>query len=59
MATLLSIHKTYQRHKNENPTSILSERAIRQSIKEKTLSSISSGVKVLICYETFEEWLRK
>lgn len=58
MACLLSIQKTCIRHKTENPSSILSERAVRQAVRQGILPSINAGVKQLICYETFEKFLR-
>jgi len=58
MSCLLSIQKTCIRHKAENPSSILSERAVRQAVREGNLPSINAGIKQLVCYETFEKWLR-
>lgn len=58
MATVLSIKKTYERHRRENPDSILSERAIRLAVKNGSLPYINAGSKALICDETFEKWLK-
>lgn len=58
MATLLSIKRVYERHRAENPMSILSERTIRIAVKNGTLPSISAGSKALICWETFNNWVK-
>lgn len=58
MAYLLSISKTYKRHKQDHPDSALSERAIRLAIKGNELPVIRAGNRSLICDEVFELWLR-
>ena len=58
MAYLLSISKTYKRHKQDHPDSALSERAIRLAIKGNELPVIRAGNRALICDEVFERWLR-
>ena len=58
MTTLLSIKRAYEKHRRENPSSTLSERIIRQAVKNGSLPAISVGTKVLICYETFDKWLK-
>ena len=58
MSTLLSIRRTYEKHRRENPSSILSERAIRSAIKCGNLPSIAAGNKALICWETFNRWIK-
>ncbi len=57
MATLLSIRALYEKHREENPSSMLSERAIRQAVKAGELPSISAGNRALINTETFTAWL--
>ena len=58
MATLLSIKRTYERHRRDNPMSVLSERAIRRAVKDGSLPSIPVGNKALVCWETFDQWVR-
>lgn len=58
MAILLSIKKIHTKHRVENPESTLSERTIRQAVRNGNLPSIQAGTKKLICEEIFEKWLR-
>lgn len=58
MAILLSVHRTFLKHREENPLSTLSERAIRQGVKSGELPYIKAGYKILVCYETFDNWIR-
>lgn len=57
MSTLLSIHAMYGKHRRENPSSMLSERAIRQAVKSGELPAIRAGNRNLICDEIFLKWL--
>jgi len=58
LAALLSIKRIYIKHRAENPESILSERIIRQAVKNGSLPAINLGSKALICTETFEKWIK-
>jgi hypothetical protein len=58
MAAVMSIKRTYEKHRRENPESILSERAIRQAVKNRSLPSINAGAKALICTDTFDKWIK-
>jgi len=58
MAAVMSIKRTYEKHRQENPCSMLSERAIRQAVKNGNLPYINAGSKALICNETFDKWLK-
>lgn len=58
MASLLSIKSIYTKHRQENPGSSLSERTIRQAVKNGELPAIYAGNRALICDEVFENWLR-
>jgi hypothetical protein len=57
MATLLNIKRTYEKHRSENPLSTLSERAIRQAVKYRTLPSIAAGVNR--CLRLFSSILKE
>ena len=52
----LTIRKTFDRHKQENPDSMISEKAIRAAVKKGDLPSITVGNRVLISWQTFEAW---
>lgn len=58
MATILSINRTYEKHRKENPESTLSARAIRQATQAGDLPTIMAGSKALINYDTFNKWLQ-
>lgn len=54
----LTIRKTYARHKQECPESLISEKAIRDAVRSKELPSIHAGNRALIAWDTFEAWRR-
>lgn len=58
MAALYSIRAILAQHKQENPTSALSEKTIRQAVKAGDLPTIWAGNRALICNETFERWVK-
>lgn len=54
----LTIRKTFERHRAENPDSQVSEKAIRRAVRTGELPSIQAGNRALICWDTFEAWRR-
>lgn len=52
----LTIRAMHKKHKQENPDSMISEKAIRQAVKSGDLPSAKVGNRALISWETFEAW---
>lgn len=58
MAVLYTISTIFRKHRDENPSSALSERTIRQALKCGELPYIQAGNRALICDEVFDKWIR-
>lgn len=52
----LTIRATHERHKQENPDSMISEKMIRAAVKSGDLPSVKAGNRALISWQTFENW---
>ena len=54
----LTIRATYERHKKENPDTMISEKMIRTAVSSGDLPAVMAGNRALICWDTFEAWRR-
>lgn len=55
---LLTAKRLYLRHKADCPESLLSERAIRNAIKDGSLPSVPCGNRRLVRVDVFERWTK-
>lgn len=56
--SFLTIRQLYRRHKEENPDSVLGEKAIRSAVKDGSLKHRTVGTRVYVEYGAFIEWLK-
>lgn len=54
---MYTIRKLHELHKQENPDSMLSEKAIRMAIKTGSLPAIFVGNRAITSWYAFEQWL--
>lgn len=57
-APMYTTRRLLERHKEHSPDSMLTERTIRNAIKNGELPSIKSGNRSLVRFDIFEKWLR-
>jgi excisionase family DNA binding protein len=58
MSPAYTIPRLIEHYKGLFPDSQLSERAIRQAVKNGNLRAVFVGTRALITTENFERWLR-